>query len=111
MKFTRKLWILTLCLALVMVIPGVVLAQDYYLGGTWKWQAKEAGYDFSTGKFSTEPERIYFCLEHDPSTGEIVFFGPDGWVGYTESYLIGTHFLDACSSSVLTGRVSRNGIV
>jgi len=108
MKLEKTLWVLTLFLAFVMVIPSVALAQiDYNLTGTWTWMAKEAGYNFTSGKFSAESERFEFCIEHDLITNEVVFFGPDGWVGYTEWFVIGAHFLDACSSSVLTGRANR----
>jgi hypothetical protein len=108
MKLEKTLWILTLFLVFVMVIPSVALAQGYDLSGTWIWNTNEVCNDFDYGTTSSEPERIEFCIEQD-SSGYVTFSGPDtdAWLGYTESYFIGAEFLDAFSSSVLTGRVSK----
>jgi hypothetical protein len=109
MKFARKLWLLTLFLAFVMVIPSVALAQDYDLTGTWIWQAREVCNDFHDGSFSMEPETIEFCILHDTITNLVEFSGADPWTGYTSSYFIGAAIVEPCARSVLSGKVSKNG--
>jgi len=116
MKLEKTLWVLTLFLAFVMVIPGMALAQEHFdLQGTWKWQAREVCNDFNEGTNSSEPERMDLCVVQDANDVTIYYYEEElpGWIaiwyGFTSYNFIGADLVESCCTSVLTGKVTKNG--